>query len=322
MDLEKLDKKIERLQLIVESAVNPELKRKYQRELEECGKRKIKLCDEMIVQVMNQYNSGVITEDAVDEYMREINGYKFDILEETTTWFEEVAVSAGIHMASEEFKKLAGSVILATLTSSIGIMIAGPAKLFIAQRLKRYPLIYPDCVEFGQLEATSYDLEEVEKLGIHFKYAIKWLEKGCSRIHVDVYYYNDKPVIALAYTKDMKGSLSDDFLVEPTIKGSFSKHADYYTACMCLKHQFTHPATKRVLLDLRKQGGTKVKKMKKDMAKAVEEAYADGSYQEKMNLITECVKCGKLPEPIANTYLTELRAAEFSNIFDSFSTKI
>ena len=204
MDFEKINRRIEHLQLLTESAKDPELKKMYQKQLEQYGQKKLKKCDEMLVAVLNQQAAGIITEDAAKDYQEEILGYKMDTLEETTTWFEETALAAGVHLAIDELKKLTSNVLMNAISDAIGKTISLPVKSFIAGRLKRYPLIYSECIEFKQLEPTKYDLEEMDEMGIHFKFATKWLEKASTRVHVDLYYYNDKPAIGLAYTQDLK----------------------------------------------------------------------------------------------------------------------
>lgn len=312
MDTELIDRRINRIDVILESCQSPELREQFMEERIDLGEQKIQKCDDLMTKVMNQEANGLITEEAAEEMYREIENAKTNLMFETYPWYEDAANAEGLALALNETSALAANAFVSLIpANAIGKVITLPLRKFILSRLSKYNILYQDAINFKELKHEKYDLEEAEKRGFKFKHASSWLDKGISRVHVIIYSYKNKDVMGCAYTKDIHVGVGMQGLVEPIIKdGSFNKHTDYYVACMCTDLQMTHPAVKRVLKKLKKGWSDKVNSLKSDIQESVEESIADGTYQDRMNLILECAKDGRVTPHSALNYVREMKCAE------------
>lgn len=312
MDNKMIDKKISHIDCILESCQSPELRAHYMEERIDLGEQKIANCDAMLRKVMNQEASGLITEDVAEEMCQKIEDEKTNLLFETYPWFEDASMAAGLKVAMGELTALTANTMVSLIPpGAIGKLITAPLRKFILSRLSKYTMLHDNTVDFKKLTKAKYDLEEADQRGFHFKHAGKWLDKGISRVHVIIYSYKGKDVMGIAYTKDMHVGAGMNSLIEPVIKdGSFSKDQDYYVACMCTNLQLTHPSVARVLKQLRKEWSEKVDELKSDIQESVEGSIANGTHQERLGLILECAKEGKLNPSTALTYVRELKCAE------------
>lgn len=312
MDIGNIDKQMRRIDCILENCESPELRAHYINEKASLGEKKIEACNEMITTVMNQQASGLITEDAAEDLIDRIESAKTETYYEAYPWFEDAANAAGFKLALNEVAALASATIALIPSGVIGKAITAPVRKFIMARLSKYTMIHPGIVDFKDLDSEKYDLLEAEKKGIKFQHAVKWLDKGISRVHVIIYSYKGKEVMGIAFSKDMNAGIGgNSALVEPVITdGSFKKHQDYYVACMCTKQQFTHPCIKRVLKTMKKDWSDKVDSLKSDIQESVEESISNGTHGERLALILECAKDGRIDTKSAKLYTEEMRAAE------------
>lgn len=314
MDFESLDNKIDKTLLLLESCENDMIRVDLNQRLRYLGEKRIKMIDSMMVEAGNQAAAGLITEETASDLLDRLEDQKLDTMEVIYPWFEEGVIASTLSVINSEFQHLTTTALTKLAVDSIGTLMGSGAKKFIAGRLKRYSLIYPDVTEFKQFDSALYDLKEAEEFGIQFKYASKWLEKCSTRVHVELFTYKEKPVMAIAYAKDKKIAGSSYFLEPVIVSSSMNKHKDYYTACMCTKHSFSHPSIKRVLTDLSKKWETKYKKMQKEMEESVGDAYANGTYDKKIELIEESVQNDQIDRSMADLYINELNKIEFSMI--------
>lgn len=312
MDNRAIDKQIHRIDCILESCESPELRNHYMEERTSLCEKKIENCNEMLTTVMNQQASGLITEDVAEDMIDQIETVKTDAYFEAYPWFEDAATAAGYKLALNEVAALASATIALIPSSAIGKAITAPVRKFIMARLSKYTMVHPNVVDFKELDSENYDLVEAEKKGIKFQHAAKWLDKGISRVHVVIYRYKGKEVMGIAYSTDMHvGIAGNSALVEPIIMDdSFKKDQDYYVACMCTKQQFTHPCIKRVLKTMKKDWSDKVDSLKSDIQESVEESIANGTHADRLALILECAKDGRIDPKSAKLYTEEMRAAE------------
>ena len=312
VDNKTIDKQIERIDCILESCQSPELRAHYMQERTSLGEKKIENCNEMLNKVMNQEASGLITEDVAEDLIDKIETAKTEAYYEAYPWFEDAANAAGYKLALNEVAALASATVALIPSGVIGKALTAPIRKFIMGRLSKYTMIHTNTVDFKELDSQNYDLIEAEKKGIKFQHAAKWLDKGISRVHVVVYTYKGKEVMGIAFSKDMSAGISgNSALVEPVIMdGSFKKDQDYYVACMCTQQQFTHPCIKRVLKTMKKDWSEKVDTLKSDIQESVEESIANGTHGERLALILECAKDGRIDPKSAKLYTEEMRASE------------
>lgn len=311
MDIKTIDRKMSHLDVILENCDSQELRDHYMDERISLGEKKIAACDEMMKTVLNQEASGLITEDAAEAMLEQIDDAKTDALYDTYPWFEDAANAAGLKLALNEVAALSSAIVGKVAGNAIGKGLTLPLRKFIMSRLSKYTMLHPEAVDFKKLSSEKYDLIEAEKKGIKFQHAGKWLDKVSTRIHVVIYSYKGKEVMAIAYTQDQHVGVGMQALVEPVIKdSSFSKHQDYYVACMCTKLQLTHPCVKRVFDKMKKEWSAKTEEMKEAIQESVEDAIANGTYERKLQLILECAKDGKMSPSDAKAYVQEMRRSE------------
>lgn len=312
MDNEMIDKQINRIDCILESCQSLELYEHYMEERIDLGEQKIENCNILMRKIINQEANGLITEDAAEEMYRQIEDEKTNLLFETYPWFEDAAGAAGLGCAMNEVTALAANNMISLIPpAAIGKVITLPLRKFLLARLSKYTMLHSDAVDFKKLKKEKYDIEEALQHGFDFKHASNWLDRGISRVHVIIYSYKNKEVMGIAYTKDMHISAGMNSLIEPIIKdGSFKKDQDYYVACMCVNLQLTHPCISRVIKQLKKEWSAKVDELKSDIQESVEESIANGTHQERLNLILECAKDGRVNPHDALNYVREMKSAE------------
>lgn len=324
MDIKDIDNRIEHLDCILESCENPELRAHYKMEREGLGEQKLAIVGQMKTTVLNQEAAGLITEAAADELMVQLEDAELDAIYDTYDWYEDVSIAAGVKLALNELAAFSSAMIAKITPGVIGKALTIPVKKFIFSRLSKYTMLHNDAVDFKSLKATKYDLIEAEKRGIEFKHALKWLDKGFSRIHVVLYSYKGKDVMGIAYTKDVKVGLGGvgnsglmNAMVEPVIKdGNFKKHQDYYVACMCTKLQMTHPCVRRLFDQMKKEWSAKVDELKQDVQESVEESVANGTFEDRLMTIYEAAEDGHIHPKDAINYVRMLKQAEIH--FDEF----
>ena len=312
MNNKTIDRRMDQLTNIIDTCKSPELREQYITERAELGEKKIANCDKLLETLYSQREAGLITEETSVEYEDGILNEKYSTMLQIYPWYEEASHAAGLSIAVNELAALTSATISLIPTSVIGKVITAPVRKFIASRLDKYLLIHADATEFKTLSEEKYDISEIERFNFKFKHAEKWLDRGISRIHVVVYSYKNKPVMAIAYAKDIHAGVGMNALVEPLIiDNSFNKHQDYYVASMCVKLQVTHPAISRVLKGLKNEWNKKVKDLRKDIQESVEVAIINGTYDQKVQLITESVEQNRLDAESARIYLDEMMRSEF-----------
>jgi hypothetical protein len=308
--VKKFDEKIEKLQNFLESCDDTESERykKATLELRKCAQEKSDYCESVIDKAQKMFD---VCDIESDQY-REILTTFIPIMEDAEElaspgYYTEAVVAAALSVALDEAAKLTGNLTKFVPASTVGDVISMPAKKFIQARLKRYTLLFPDAVAFGQLEHEKYALDEVrKKFHVNMTYATKWQEKPC-RVDVEVYFYNKKPVMLIAYTKDTgKLNMNSNLEVE-FMDSKFRKHEDYYTACMATKIQLSHPSVMRLLTKMRKLWADQSKKMKEAVQESASEAELDGVLDEKIAYVTEAVDLGLIDKYVADNYTMELK---------------
>ena len=320
MNTEIIDEGIARLDKIINKCSSPVLKKKYINERIRYGERKIAAIDELMLEAANNCASDLITESEANSIMEELEAEKFATQVKTIPYFEDASVASALATATKEVMEftLKGSQMLVLIGRiGLGKPMSLPAAKWVKHRLAKYTLLHPQAIDAKDLKKKRFDLLEVDRYNFAFPMAKKWLEKGKSRIHVDVYFYRETPVFGIAYTKDVRVFNELTSLVETEFKDAgFKKDIDYYNAWMAAELQLGHPSIKRCLKDLSAEWKKKKEQLEKTVKESACEADIVGDLDERIHAVYESEEEERIQKDCAILYeATALRAALLDHPF-------
>jgi hypothetical protein len=313
---EEYDSKLNQLQSFLESTDDSNaLTRKYiTDQIQETTKQKIKHMQEVRSRVEALFEDGRIDAEYQDELLNELE-VSDKAFQTAYPWYEDALSAKAVSIIAKEAKALAPSVlskVLAIVGVAAGYKILDAAtKKYVIARLKKYPLVNPSAISPAQLNSETYTVgEAVSRFHIKFQYAEEW-EKATVATRCIVYFYDKKPVMAIAYSRDEEKldiHLNKRVAVETVVMDSrFRKHEDYYTAYMATRIQVSHPAIGRTLKKLKAQWDAEAKSATKEVKESVEEL----GLEKKESYITEAVEEEMLDEDDAKIYLNLLHKVSY-----------
>lgn len=265
---------------------------------------------------MNLKDSGVITESYCNELCADLlEKYNYGV-STAMPYYMEGAVGNSLSTILNEIAAYASKIFVLVPKSAVGDILTLPVKKFVLQRLKRYPLLYEDAVEFKQLRAEKYTIAEMKnKFKIKTDFAEKWQQSG-KRTDCKLYSYNNKPVMCIFYTKVPSAStITSPVNVETVIMDSkFKKHEDYYVACMATSLQLSHPAAGRVLKKMKDRWNTELKRQKTEIKESVEDSIIEGTFDRKLHYIEEAVQFKVMDREVADNYLSVIDRVQFKDM--------
>ena len=301
MDFKEIDQKLQSYNQYLESAEDPDMREDIRYKKIDLAKKAIDMCDSAIGRATALFESGKISKEDAQQIIDSMEEKKENLIPDACPAYMESVEAAALSLAVNEVQKL-------SKPNNFAKSLMKPEVAYIMSRLKRYTLLHEDAVAFKQLTPQTYRFAEIAetKLGKPFKYATIWF-KANQQIATRIYTYNNKPVCAIAFTQENN---SDIVFYD----GSFKKHADYYSACMLAKAHIGDPTIKRVLEKLKSEWKAYVKTTKKHITESVEEAIADGRYEEKILAFQEAAQEGFVDDAAYNMYLAEMQQAAVRNI--------
>ena len=301
MDFKEIDQKLQSYNQYLESAEDPDMREDIRYKKIDLAKKAIDMCDSAIGRATALFESGKISKEDAQQIIDSMEEKKENLIPDACPAYMESVEAAALSLAVNEVQKL-------SKPNNFAKSLMKPEVAYIMSRLKRYTLLHEDAVAFKQLTPQTYRFAEIAetKLGKPFKYAPIWF-KANQQIATRIYTYNNKPVCAIAFTQENN---SDIVFYD----GSFKKHADYYSACMLAKAHIGDPAIKRVLEKLKSEWKAYVKTTKNHITESVEEAIADGRYEEKILAFQEAAQEGFVDDAAYNMYLAEMQQAAVRNI--------
>jgi hypothetical protein len=291
LEFEQYDKKLDQLCTFLESVddVNSATARSIVRNMQQIAKEKLAYTKKEKQRVEALYESGDIDLDYRNEAIAALEDGEEETLKMAYPCYEEAQTGKALSIIGKECKALAKYVPGAVVVGAGCKLIDVAAKKWILSRLKKYTLLHPDAISVTQLTSEPYTVQEaVAKYHIKFRLAYEWAKSPVATRCV-VYKYNNKVVMAIAYSKDGKDidKFNGGISVETVIYGAeFHKHEDYYNAYMCSRVQISHPSVKRVLDKMKSEWKQKAKTAVKKVEESVEEYGIEGETY----LITESVK--------------------------------
>ena len=274
------------------------------KKIEELSLKKVSICDDVMEEAMDLYTQKKISYDYYLEIADEMERVRKETLENGVSWYTE-AVSAKVYdLALKEV------IALSALGTKIlgGYMLTSTGKKYVRERLSKYTILNEDAIDCRQFECATYTMEEAtSKFNISFKYAENW-ERSGQQTHCKVYFYNKKPVMAVAYNRAKKdNAINATMPIETKLLDSrLKKHEDYYTAYMCCDMQMNHPCVKRVLTKLKDHWKQASKKLDKDIQNEINEAVSDGTIDKKYQYISEAAENGYLTDEQVERYVRRL----------------
>lgn len=301
MDFKEIDQKLRIYDQYLESAEDPDMREDLRYKKNELAKKAIEMCESAIDRAHALMESGKLSKEDGQQIIDSMEEKRDSLIPDACPAYMESVEAAALSLAVSEVQKL-------SKPNNFAKSLMKPEVSYIMSRLKRYTLLHADAVAFAQLTAQTYRFAEIAetKLGKPFKYAPVWF-KANQQIATRVYTYNNEPVCAIAFTQENN---SDIVFYD----NSFKKHADYYSACMLAKAHIGDPTIKRVLEKLKAEWKSYVKTTKNHITESVEEAIADGRYEEKILAFQEAAREGFVDDAAYNMYLGELRQAAVRNI--------
>lgn len=283
-------------------ASDPRLLQGINNEIQSLQIQKMEFCDEQIERAKLLYESGDIDENFLNETISSMNAVIEDALPEALPYYTEAASALTFLKIAGEVGKFA-DIGLKVFPSQIGKAVTAPNKAYAKERLSNYNLIFTDAIAFNQLTAETFNYDEISKKPnlSKFKYGKSWFESRV-RTNVKVFSYNDKPVCAICYTQP-KDMFQEEAGIETAFyDAKFKRHEDYYTACMALSVDLSHPAIKRSLDKLKKAWEAEAAKQKLEIEESVEDAILHGTLDKKMELIEEACEEGMIDEYTKDFY--------------------
>lgn len=315
MTFESLDQSLIKTIVAYENAETDDYKEKMKRRRDHLTSEKIGRCDDLIHRVNHLYENGIVSQSYAEDVISDLTEEKDFTMQLVHPYLEEVEHAKVLSLALHELEKLSCDMMSTISASAIGLVITIPVKKFIMHRLNNYPVLHENTVSFKSFTKEKYAFSEMDRFSnIKFKYAESWLQRGVSRVDVMVWFYNKKPVMAMAYANSIEEGLAEKRFVDTVIVDTKMKRdEDYYTACMCTSKQLSHPAVMRVLKSL--WGGWKkqVDTQKKLIAESAEDAYIDGTFDDKISSIMESVDAGACTKKVAMQYIHELNSALYKH---------
>lgn len=310
MTFRELDREIDKAIKAFETSRIPGVMEGLYKKHLDLGKQKLAKCDELTRRAKEHYESGMISEDYYQEIMEGIEDEKNATMFKVKPYLEEVDHALALSIALSETAQLSSSFISKVPSSTIKDLSNIGMKKYIISRLKRYTLVFPT-VNFDQFEHEAFSFEEMDRFPqIKFKYAEGWVKRGVSRIDCTVYYYNKKPVMAIAHSKKNKDESRNEIFLETCICDSRMRaHEDYYVASMAVHAQVTHPAIKRVLTKLQKEWKKQTVKQKSLVAEESCDAYINDVWDKKVDNVIIGVLHGDISEKDARIYITCMESA-------------
>ena len=301
MDFREIDQKLRVYDQYLENAEDSEMREDLRYKKNELAKKVIEMCESAIDRATALYESGKLSKADAQEIIDSMEEKRQNLIPDACPAYMESVEAAALSLAVNEVQKLSKS-------NNFAKSLMKPEVSYIMGRLKRYTLLHEDAVAFTQLTPQTYRFTEIAdtKLGKPFKYAPVWF-KANQQIATRIYTYNNKPVCAIAFTAENN---SDIVFYE----SSFKKHADYYAACMLAKAHIGDPTIKRVLEKLKAEWKSYVKTTRNHITESVEEAIAEGRYEEKILAFQEAAQEGFVRDEDYNMYLAEMRQAAVRNI--------
>ena len=294
------DTQIAKLTPYLESADSDRVRDK----IKELSLKKAKKCDDLIEEAAELYNQDKISLSTYIESVDEIAAIKEDTLKNGVEWYTE-AVSAKVYDTA--MKEIMALSVLGTKMVA-GYMLTKTGKKYVRERLSKYTLLNEDALDCRQFESDVFTIEEASsKFHIKFNYADNW-ERGGKQTYVRVYFYNKKPVMAIAYLREKGDNLINSKMNIETvlIDSRLKKHEDYYTAYMSAELQVNHPSIKRVMTKLKQQWKSASKKIDNEIQDNIEEAVNNGTIDKKYQYVSEACAEGYLTQEQLNQYTKRL----------------
>ncbi len=294
------DKQIAELTPYLESSESDKVKDK----IKELSLKKAKKCDALIEEAAGLYNQNKISLSTYMETVDEMASIKETTLSNGVEWYNE-AVSAKVYDTA--LKELMALSVLGTKMVA-GYMLTKAGKKYVRERLSKYTLLNEDAIDCRQFESDVYTLEEaVSKFHIKFNYAENW-ERSGKQTYVRVYFYNKKPIMAIAYMREKKDNVVNSKMnIETVLLDSrLKKHEDYYTAYMSAELQVNHPSIKRIMAKLKQQWKQASKNLDKEIQDNIDEAVENDTIDKKYVYISEACKEGYLTQEQVNSYTKRL----------------
>ena len=280
-DISTYDKRISTLKSIDGYDTNPE----YRARVEDLSKEKANLCMKAILEAGELYDAGSIDEKYYYESTDKLIGLYEETLRDGVSWYQE-SVSAKLYATA--INELASLGLMGAKMIN-GLMLTKTGKAYVRERLSKYTISNEDAIDARRFKSATYTIEEAEKkYHIHFKYASKWESSGL-QTYCKVYFYEDKPVMVIAYNREKLDHVVNSKMNIETIliDSNLRKHEDYYTAYMCADLQMMHPSIKRTLDTLKTQWKHASNYIDKEIDKDISESVDDSLLDTKIKYIEE-----------------------------------
>lgn len=301
-DISTYDKRIAGLKAVNGYDTNKALQKK----VEELSIEKANLCMQAITEAGECFDSGAIDAKYYDETTEKFLGLYDESLRSGVSWYQESVMASLLNTAVSELAQLS---LMGTKMVS-GLMLTKTGKKYVRERLSKYTMLNEDAIDARRFKAVTFTLEEAgDKYNIHFNYADKWENHGL-QTYCKVYFYDDKPVMTIAYNRDKMDHLINSKMNVETkmLQSSLRKHEDYYTAYMCAELQLMHPAIKRTLDTLKSQWKTATKMIDKRVKDEINESVIDDEIDHKIKYVTEACESKFLGKDACDRYIKYLES--------------